>query len=717
MIEKSEQTSMNTALLKTIINLGEKSTKAYVILDNTFRVNYQNISYKQLTGFSLENTVHKHFSEMLYSDDRNSYFQFEQKMRTGEMFEMTLTFKKNKNQLFTGKVSSIPFQNHLNKTDFVLLLIEDVTELVIQQSFLRLEQTILQAINQSTRFEQKLEQICTEINSMLKPHCFATIASIDINQLSLYSDRQLGKPSMRHINNKSKSYSFYYNCIHESTPILYNEINYLAINDDHKNYALTNQLNRLYVYPFEFSAGERKGAIFLYLNELTRDLNAFRIFLKKLINLVQFAYKFARQNDNIYNLAYYDTKLQIPNRHGMQHYIQSQYKELSGKKLSVVLLSPSEYIKIVELYGRDMGEIMLQEIIHQINKTVKCNLLFIGRFSSSTLYGIVEGEINMNTFTRLLDETKSEPIILNGRTIYTTMKVGVAIQQYGECLEETCRRAEIALSQARQKNGNRVGVYDQNYIKQIEEENFLLIHLTKAIAQKEIQAYFQPKIELYRGRIDSMEALARWNSPELGFISPAEFIPIAEKNGLIQDIDLIIIEQVLSWMQQSQYNGQNIVPVSVNISADHFYHPLFVETLMDLINKYYADPKSIIIEITETLGLEDIELAYSIITRLRLLGFNVSVDDFGMGYSSLSYLQKLHFCELKIDMSFVKRLDEEGTRAIVRSIIDIAKHLEMRVVAEGIETVEQMETLKALGCDVAQGYLFYKPMPIEALNF
>lgn len=177
-----------------------------------------------------------------------------------------------------------------------------------------------------------------------------------------------------------------------------------------------------------------------------------------------------------------------------------------------------------------------------------------------------------------------------------------------------------------------------------------------------------------------------------------------------------ILEKVLIWMQQRHYEGKKIIPVAVNISADHFYQPNFVSDLKSLINKYYADPKMIVIEITESLGLEEIKQAQHIINELSVFGFQVSVDDFGMGYSSLSYLQKLNFKELKIDMSFVRRLDEVATKAIVQSIIHIAKYLEMRVVAEGVETEQQAAILKELQCDVVQGYLYNKPIPLSDID-
>lgn len=194
--------------------------------------------------------------------------------------------------------------------------------------------------------------------------------------------------------------------------------------------------------------------------------------------------------------------------------------------------------------------------------------------------------------------------------------------------------------------------------QQLEKGTPILKHLTEAIKNKEITVYFQPKVELYKERICSMEALARWISPDLGFVSPAEFIPVAESAGLVDEIDFLVIEQVFNWQQQRQFEGKRIVPIAVNISPDHFYHPLFVTQLRKLLQTYYVDPKFVIIEITENLGLVDYERARTVLNDLFLLGLRTSVDDFGIGFSSLSYLQKFVFHELKIDRSFICKLHE-----------------------------------------------------------
>lgn len=226
----------------------------------------------------------------------------------------------------------------------------------------------------------------------------------------------------------------------------------------------------------------------------------------------------------------------------------------------------------------------------------------------------------------------------------------------------------------------------------------------------------QPKVDLQTGEIQSIEALARWISPKLGFVPPAIFIPVAESAGKVREIDIQILEIALSWLAERKRLGKKLVKVAVNISPNHFYYENFVQDTLELVQKYDIEPRYIILEVTENIGLVDFQTAFSIIQELKEYGFKTSVDDFGTGFSSLSYLQRLPFTELKIDRSFINDIKDAATLAIVRSIIQLALNLGMTSVAEGIENKEQVEILRALGCTVGQGYFYYKPMTIEQLN-
>jgi len=705
--------TIHETLFNVIKNIGDKSTKPYVILNQLFKVIYQSDLHEQLTKYSFEQLKDKKYSDFIGNNKtKEQNILIEKALENGKIVEIDIVHKKFKDISFTSRISAIPFQTDDHHTSFVLVILEDVTTEKLKQSIIRLEQNLLTTIDIGTTFEEKMQEICKEINYIFSPHCFATIAW-DLNdyiQLFTASNVENLKSDIK-LTKQQEEYFTYKNLIYSKQYAIIDEVCNSGLEKTHINYALSKNFESAFYYPIQFSTSEKNAVLILYFDEHTKDIQPFNNLFDKLTILMEFSFNYERQKNEIYNLAYYDSTLQIPNRHGMQHFLN--LKRNLTEHLFVALLSPTEFPQIVELYGRDAGELILDELVKRLKKCAKIEAILIGRFSSATIYIVLNGNLSVQYFEEELNRIMTEPFKVNKQISYLTLKVGLSKQNGGFTIEDTSRHAEIALSIARKKSGQVLVQYDESYASKMEKELALVNHLTEAIRNKEIQVFFQPKVELHRRRIESMEALARWNSTTLGFISPAEFIPIAERAGLIHKIDVFIIEQVLTWQQKRLYEGKKIVPVSVNISPEHFYHPNFVDDLIVLVQKYYADPKYLIIEITESLGLVDIDKARQIIDKLNLKGFIVSVDDFGMGYSSLSYLQKLLFRELKIDMSFVSRLHEEGTLAIVRSIIHIAKYLEMIIIAEGVETEEQAQILKELGCDAAQGYLFYKPMPIQ----
>lgn len=229
---------------------------------------------------------------------------------------------------------------------------------------------------------------------------------------------------------------------------------------------------------------------------------------------------------------------------------------------------------------------------------------------------------------------------------------------------------------------------------------------------KNSKSFLQPKINFQTIEVEGFEALSRWNSSKLGFISPVKYIPIAEQTGKIKAIDLLNFKQILVWLQNRINENKKILPIALNISPDHFYDPDFLQNIRDIFYQYNVPPHYIKLEVTESIELVDFKKAKEILNQLRLMGIECSIDDFGIGFSSLSYLPQLPFSEIKIDRSFVSAMNEPGMYAIVQTIIQLAKNIQMRPVAEGIETEEQLAMLQQLGCPAGQGYYFYKPMSI-----
>ncbi|WP_233569633.1 EAL domain-containing protein [Planomicrobium sp. Y74] len=236
--------------------------------------------------------------------------------------------------------------------------------------------------------------------------------------------------------------------------------------------------------------------------------------------------------------------------------------------------------------------------------------------------------------------------------------------------------------------------------------------LKKAVQKNQFVLYYQPKVELRTNKIIGMEALLRWQHPELGWISPVEFIPVAEETGQIVSIGEWVLEEACRQNKQWQDAGYSPLNVSVNVSVLQFKHGKFLETVQQVLDKTALDTQYLELEITESI-MQNIKESKKILESLQQLGIKISIDDFGTGYSSLHVLQKLPIDTLKIDKSFVDELDLDASNTMVKAIIDLGLNLNMTLVAEGIESENQMRVLIEHGCTIGQGYLFSKPVAPE----
>lgn len=279
-------------------------------------------------------------------------------------------------------------------------------------------------------------------------------------------------------------------------------------------------------------------------------------------------------------------------------------------------------------------------------------------------------------------------------------------------------RARIAKNTSNQETLNRCVMYNDTMRKKIVDDR-LLDHMAEvSIENHDFVVYFQPKVSMHTGKVRGAEALVRWQHPERGLIPPAQFVPVLEESGRVQDLDLYVFEEVCRWLFERQQANKPMFPVSVNLSRLHFWKDNFIQDYVDVANAYQVDRKYLEFEITETAFMEDSKLikVKEGIARMHENGFKCSVDDFGVGYSSLSLVSDMDVDALKFDRSFFTNLEDEKAQKIVRSLINMANELQLGIVLEGIETQAQINFLKGLRCDVIQGFYFSKPLPEDTFN-
>ncbi|CAM5204484.1 Phytochrome-like protein cph2 [Ureibacillus acetophenoni] len=423
-----------------------------------------------------------------------------------------------------------------------------------------------------------------------------------------------------------------------------------------------------------------------------------------------------KYKEEIVNLSFYDPISKLPNYHYFLEHI-NKLIDMNSKGF-ILTLQPGDYCQIADTFGRQQISLLHKELYKRVQDLLKDIPSVIALTSEGTI--VVAGQCDENDMKKYVDQIVNivnQPFTLDEIELFITLKVGVnSLNEFTSNIDECVRQANIALSYSRKKAGNSITYFEKQFSTDLKEKILIQNELVLAIRKRDIKVFLQPKVNIVDEKIVSFEALARWNSPKFGQIPPVVFIEAAESIGMIEDLDFLIIEQVLEWLLNRKQSNLPLYQVSVNISPSHFYSENFIEKLREVVNRYGINPRYIKIELTENIGLVDLKRAKQIINDLKLEGFESSVDDFGIGFSSLSYLHQLPVNELKIDRSFINNINDNGGSAIVKTIIELARSINLTAVAEGIESEEQLEFIREMSCNVAQGYYFYKPMTLEKVD-
>ena len=375
-----------------------------------------------------------------------------------------------------------------------------------------------------------------------------------------------------------------------------------------------------------------------------------------------------------------------------------------------IVCSNIEHFKLVnDAFGAQEGDRLLIEVA-RLAQTMVGEKGFCGRFTADHFLCFQEREkerqdrVNFGAFSSM----KVSPLLQS-----VAMRWGVyEITDRSIPVEQMCDRALLAANSIKGKYNQFFAMYDEELRDKLLREKNITDAMEPALAQKQFVVYFQPLYSLKDGGLTGAEALVRWNHPEWGFLSPGAFIPLFEKNGFISRLDRYVWERVCAQLRAWQQEGKPLLPVAVNMSRADIYQADLVKTLQAMTEKYGVDPSLLHLEITESAYAEKPEQIISTVDQLRRLGFVVEMDDFGSGYSSLNMLNQMKLDILKLDMKFIQNeTAKPAEQGILRFIVSLARWLNLSVVAEGVETREQLERLREIGCDYVQGYFFAKPMP------
>lgn len=389
---------------------------------------------------------------------------------------------------------------------------------------------------------------------------------------------------------------------------------------------------------------------------------------------------------------------------------------LGDGSITVVYLFENCCKLVNDSLGHKMGDELLCAVARRVEACLSDGdtIARLGGDEFALLLNNIQNIEQVQDVAERIKQELSLPFHLNGHELFISTSIGIAIgSKANSWLDDILRNADIAMYHAKALGRATYEVFDKIMHVQVAQRLQLETDLQQAVAQEEFIVHYQPIVYLKAGEIAGFEALVRWQHPTRGLVSPADFIPLAEETGLIIPIGWWVMREACRQMQawQTQFPSSSLLTISVNVSSKQFSQPDLINQIHQILQETGLNPRSLKLEITESVLVENTESVAAKLTQLQALGIQISLDDFGTGYSSLSYLYRLPINTLKIDRSFICNMDVEVTKIeLIRTIIALAWNLGMNVVAEGVETKQQMYQLKMLKCDYAQGYLFSKPL-------
>ena len=422
--------------------------------------------------------------------------------------------------------------------------------------------------------------------------------------------------------------------------------------------------------------------------------------------------------------AFHDSLTGLPNRAMFTELLKAEIESSQRRgehMFAVLFLDLDRFKNINDSLGHTHGDLLLVAFAERLERTLR-PIDTLARFGGDEFAILLSGMNDATDAVRVAQRIQDEltqPFVLYKNSAFATASIGIALSSSGyDRADDILRDADIAMYRAKENGKARYEVFDHGMHARAVSRLQLESDLRQAVEQKEFCVYYQPIVSLQTGRLAGFEALVRWNHPRRGLVSPADFIPVAEETGLIVPIGEWVLNEACAQVRRWQIDSPShrSLSLSVNLSARQVAQPDLLNRIKGALEISKLNPHCLKLEITESVVMENAEAAAQMFKQLRSLGVQLSIDDFGTGYSSLSYLHRFPLNYLKIDRSFVTRMTTDNDNAIVRTISTLARNLGMEVIAEGIETEEQFQQLKMLGCEFGQGFLFSRPVGSESVE-
>ncbi|MCF6136737.1 putative bifunctional diguanylate cyclase/phosphodiesterase [Pseudalkalibacillus berkeleyi] len=417
--------------------------------------------------------------------------------------------------------------------------------------------------------------------------------------------------------------------------------------------------------------------------------------------------------EQIEYVSRHDTFSQLPNRRFLEQMIERKIQQ-NQSIVSLIIIDVNRLKHINDTVGHAVGDLLLLELIKRIQLKIPRNA-FLARHGGDEFAIVIDGlkqSYEVEQLTEQLLETVESPFHIQGKELSITISIGVSIYpNHSKSVEDMMKHADLAMYKAKEEQQNKVVFYSPDMNEELVGRMELLNELHNAVKRNEFVVNYQPQFHIGHSQLSGVEALVRWNHPTRGYVSPGEFIPLAEEFDLIVQIDGIVLETAIAQFMEWKKRGIAPPRLSVNLCPQQFEKGDLSSKLKRLFEQYQFPPHRLILEITESVAMKDEKFLTSQLQEVSSMGVQISIDDFGTGYSSLSYVKNYPLNQLKIARPFITDVPRSNKDiAMVKAIIDLSHHFNLNVVVEGVETVEQLNFLKSVQCEEVQGFYYSKPL-------
>ncbi len=683
-----------------------------------------NKAAESLTGYTSAEFSSLSYAELIDESQLENTLNRIEKLLHGHAENAELTIKNKQGERIELSIVALPIYKD-ERTIGIVGVAKDVTSKNYIASLVKEQNKILKMIVSGTKYTLILDEIVSIVENFAKDClCSVMIADQEAKKLYTASSPNLPDEFIDFINGIpiAPNTGSCGTAAYKKMQVVVEDISNDCLWADYRDIALKHGLQACWSTPVFDSNNDVIGCFAIYHRIPTAPSANVKKLIEEATYLTSLVIQRGLAEEKIHRLAYHDDLTGLPNRRvfadNLKVAITNFQPTCSIRHLALLFMDLDRFKVINDTLGHHIGDELLQEFADRLKHCVGTNGI-VSRQGGDEFILLLENvtEEEVRSKANKVIDILSSPFLIGGHEIFITPSIGISMHpKDGDDDVTLIRNADIAMYEAKKKGRNNYQFYNEKFDFQSSELLVLETELRKADITKHFILHFQPIIDLKTNAVTSAEALIRWQHPKFGLISPDKFIRIAEDTGLIIPIGEWVIRKVCQEIKERIRRGFIPINFSVNLSLRQFFDSNLVTTMASILEEEGIEPSYITLEITESMTM-DVEKASQILYQLKELGVEISIDDFGTGYSSLQYLQKFPIDYLKIDKSFIQNIVvNKDDYNIASTIIVMAHNLGLKVIAEGVETEEQVEILKGFKCEKAQGYFYSKPLPLDELR-